>query len=234
MTPQEFYDKLRAAKSTSGGPFDIDAFKSGIKHTEVFEELLNDEVIFGIGEEDGRPYLFRTSIWLFLGFEIETSDLFFQEQYRERNGIRLNRTTFGQAGTETLQRGEKGDQGKIRRAAVRGLWQEFNIKVNESDIDFNTLLSAFSGIIVRESSVYKGFVSKTLVYPALYDLKKSFDVRPWQEGLMIDDFGTKIWGQWAPWPQFRTLARSSNPITLSSIHHDYKAEFSSELIIPGH
>lgn len=234
MTPTELDEKLRAAKSPSGGPFDIDAFKRGIKYTEFFEELENNEVIFGIGEEDGRPFLFRTSIWLFLGFEIEASDLFFQEQYRTRNGIRLNRKTYGQAGTETLIRGEKGDQGKIQRAAVRGLAQEFKIEVKESDLDFNILLKAFQRLIVRESSVYKGFVSKTLVYPALYDLKKSFATRPWQNGLLIDDSGTDIWDQWAPWPEFRKLATPSFPVPLlGSMHKDYKAEFTSELIIPG-
>lgn len=212
MTPQELDEQLWAAKAVGGGPFDIDAFKRGIKYTELFEELENNEVIFGIGEDDGRPFLFRTSIWLFLGFEIETSDLFFKEQHRTRNGIRLNRETYGQAGTETLMRGEKGDQGKIQRAGVRGLAHEFKIKVQEADLDFNILFKAFSRLIVRESSVYNGFVSKTLVYPAVYDLKKIFEVRPWQSGLLIDDCGTEIWDQWAPWPEFRKLVTPSSAL----------------------
>lgn len=84
MTPQEFYDKLRAAKNTSGGPFDIDAFNKGLKSKEVFEELEKLEVIFDL-DEDGRPFLFRSSLWMF----IRHKDFWLKERYRKRKGQKL-------------------------------------------------------------------------------------------------------------------------------------------------
>lgn len=196
MTPQEFDERLRAAKSTSGGPFDIDVFKrykDETRYWEVLEELNNREVSLEY-TEDGRPCLFRISVWMFIHF----LGLWLSECYRVRSGEKLTREVYGQAGTETLMRGFLGDQGWLWRAAIRGYWDEFQLEVKREHLDFNSLLAKFHKTIVRESSVYPGFVSSTLIYPVALDLTKlGYRERRWKEGRMVWDTHKIIRCEWA-------------------------------------
>ncbi len=205
MTPQELDDKLRAAKEPSGGPFVLETFKNfkgGTRYQDILVELANREVFFGY-TEDGRPGLFRTSIWMYIYFR----GLWLAEMYRVRQGERLKDRRYGQAGTETLMRGEKIDADRPWRAAQRGYHQEFQLDVEREHLDFNLLLKDFQRVLIRESTVYPGFVSATLVYPVVLNLDDlDYQARPWEDGRMVWDSPNKIIRcEWKRWKSYKRL-----------------------------
>jgi hypothetical protein len=238
MTPEELDEKLRAAKGPSGGPFDVETFKNfknGTRYRDVLDEIANREISLQYTWE-GRPGLFRTSIWMYIYYR----GLWLTEMYRVRQGEKLKPRRYGQAGTETLMRGENVDQGRPWRAAKRGFHQEFQLEVEREHLDFNLLLRDFQRIIIRESTVYPGFVSGTLVYPAVLDLTQlGYRVRPWKDGRMVWDTPNKVIRcEWKRWKSFKQLKQRNaalqnvDPVMVEVRKLYGDQDFEGELVIP--
>ncbi len=237
MAPEEFDDQLRAATGPSGGPFDLNAFKrfkDERRYREVLEELANREVILRFTEA-GRPILFRTSIWMYIYY----LGKWLMELYRVRDGIKLKgRETYGQAATETLLRGEmEEDQGKLWLAAQRGFRQEFQLDVEQHHLDFNFLLKMLQRIIVRESSVYPGFISSTLVYPVVLDLGSLGDnARRWEDGRMVWDTNKIIRCEWREWLPYERQVESPAPALrfdpIKALQEEFQLPDADDLRIP--